>query len=153
MQMPKRIPIDAYFQALEMAAMPVILWSEDGILYANRKVSRLTAYDKEELLQMHISDLIAVESFEEYQQTIELLMGAEPGSCSVIEVIVRAKTGEKLEVELSEAVTTTVSGSSIISTIMHDRNGVRQKLQDHQERLKAINQRVTMELAHAPSTL
>jgi len=150
MQMPKRIPVDAYFQALEMAAMPVILWSEDGILYANRKVSRLTAYDKEELLEMHMSDLVAAESLQEYQQTIELLLGGEPGSCSIIETVIRAKTGEKIEVEMSEAVTTTASGSSIISTIMHDRNGVRQKLQNHQERIRAINQRVSETYAASP---
>ena len=134
--------IEAYFQVLEMAPVPVMIWNPDGILYANRQASILIGYDNSDLLKMEIGDLVEASDLEEYTENARLLAGEEPGTQFSIRVVIRTKNGQKMHVELVEAITPT-DESYIFSTIIKDLAGSQRQIERHLKRVDALTQNIT----------
>ena len=140
--LPKSVTIEAYFQVLEMMPVPVVIWNHmDGILYANRQASILVGYDRKQLLDMEISDLVSADSLEKYVENATRLGDEEPGARLSVMVNIRLRDGRKVRVELIETITPT-DDSYVISTIIKDLDGPQRQIENHLERVNALTKNI-----------
>ena len=143
---PKRILIDAYYQVLEMVPTPIVIWNYvDGILYANRPLTRLLGFSHKEMSQMQLDDILPAEDLARHLNNTKMLGSANPGKQLSMTATIRSKSGVKIPVELMEAVSMAGSGTIIYSTIVNELAGMQRQIEENLQRVEEVNNRIASE--------
>lgn len=124
----KEKQLDLYVGAIDLSAIPMVLWHLNDIVFANKKMTSLTGYTNRELKQMSLRDLIRKEDLKYFDSLSEFLLANNVGKIFSAELTILNKKGDEKYIILNQVKTDMGNGDPIFSTTIIDKNYTSEKL-------------------------
>lgn len=125
----KEKQLDLYVGAIDLSAIPMVLWNLDKIIFANKKMTSLTGYTNEELKNMSFRDLVRKKDHGYFDTLCEFLFANDIGVSSAAEISISNERGEEKKVIVNQVKTDMGNGDPIFSTTLIDKNYTSKKLE------------------------
>lgn len=131
-----------YTSALELASVPIILWSEERIVFSNEKACRLLGVDRYGLSQRKFSEFVFENDKDKYNKHLNQLRKTEPGRSLFVSLRLVGKGDLIKNVDLQDSKTSVGNGHDIFFSMVSDKSYISAKLHEHNQRLLNLAQKV-----------
>jgi PAS domain S-box-containing protein len=119
-----------YMDAIDMAALPMVLWRLGEIVFANKKMTSLTGFTHEELKAISLRDIVIKKDRKYFDGLCKILFDYDVGVSSAGELTIINKRGDEKYVTFNQVKTDMGNGDPIFSTTIVDQNYTNKKLQN-----------------------
>ena len=131
-----------YMSAIDLAALPIVLWHLGEIIFANKKMTSLTGFTHDELKGMSLRDLVVKKDLKYFDGLCKVLFDYEVGTASAGELTIQNKQGNEKYVTLNQVKTDMGNGDPIFSTTIVDQNYTNKKLKNIDMLMDEINDKI-----------
>lgn len=134
-----------YTAALDLAGVAILVWTDKGIRFSNKKATLLLGHSAEELRKLTICDLISKEDNKRYRENAAILNRSDKGATRRIKVCLKTACNISIKAELTESKTMGNGTGAVFTTLVEDIEAVERSIADGHSKLNLIKEKLKTE--------